>query len=83
MSDAKILRWNGRDLPSEFSALPPGEYLVERVDTPANIDLTDDELQGLREGIRALDRGEDMGWEDAERDLRARIAARRRLDRSA
>jgi hypothetical protein len=30
----RVLLWNGRDLPEELRGLPPGTYLLERLDDP-------------------------------------------------
>jgi hypothetical protein len=56
MADARVLHWNGKDLPEELRELPAGTYVVEAVDkAPA---LTPDEEQGLAEALTSLRAGE-------------------------
>ena len=40
-----ILTWDGRDVPDELRSLPPGKYVIERIDEVPQ--LTDAELDGL------------------------------------
>lgn len=56
MAGARVLHWNGKDLPEELRELPAGTYVVEAVDTaPA---LLPDEDQGLADALAALRAGE-------------------------
>lgn len=56
MAGARVLHWNGKDLPDELRELPTGTYVVESVDkAPA---LTPDEEQGLAEALGSLRAGE-------------------------
>lgn len=56
MAGARVLHWNGTDIPDELRELPAGTYVVEAVDNaPA---LTPDEEQGLAEALTSLRAGE-------------------------
>lgn len=56
MAGARVLHWNGKDLPEELRELPAGTYVIEALDeTPA---LSPDEEQGLAEALASLRRGE-------------------------
>jgi hypothetical protein len=44
--------WNGKDLPEELRALPPGTYAVEPIDQPPL--LTEDEEAGLSAALASL-----------------------------
>ena len=56
MAGARVLHWNGKDIPEELRELPAGTYVVEAVDSaPA---LTPDEDQGLAEALASLRAGE-------------------------
>lgn len=56
MAGARVLHWNGKDLPDELRELPAGTYIVEAVDkAPA---LMPDEEQGLAEAPTSLRGGE-------------------------
>ncbi len=56
MAGARVLRWNGKDLPEELHELPAGTYVVEAVDAvPA---LTADEEKGLADALASLRAGE-------------------------
>jgi len=53
---ARVLHWNGKDIPEELRELPAGTYVVEAVDSvPA---LTPDEDRGLAEALESLRVGE-------------------------
>jgi hypothetical protein len=54
MAGARVLRWNGQDLPDELRALPAGTYVVEAVDAPA---LTAEEDDGLEQALASLRAG--------------------------
>lgn len=56
MAGARVLHWNGKDLPAELRELPAGTYVVEAVDTTPT--LTNDEEQGLAEALASLRAGE-------------------------
>lgn len=52
MAGARVLHWNGKDIPEELRELPAGTYVVEAVDSaPA---LTPDEDRGLAEALASL-----------------------------
>ena len=56
MAGARVLHWNGKDIPDELRELPAGTYVVEAVDSaPA---LTPDEGQGLADALASLRAGE-------------------------
>ena len=75
MSDAaKVLDWNGHDLPGELAALPPGRYIIERLEPLADWKLSPEETEGLERAARSLDRGEGAPWSEVNARLRARIA---------
>lgn len=54
---ARILTWNGRDVPSELRDLPAGRYVVEAVEDEAPALSVDEEagieaaLESYRQGI--------------------------------
>lgn len=52
MAGARVLHWNGKDIPEELRELPAGTYVIEAVETqPA---LTADEDQGLADALASL-----------------------------
>jgi hypothetical protein len=51
---ARVLRWNGQDLPDELRELPAGTYVVEAVDAPL---LTREEEEGLERALASLRAG--------------------------
>jgi len=56
VAGARVLHWNGKDVPEELRELPAGTYVVEAVDSaPA---LTSDEDRGLAEALASLRVGE-------------------------
>lgn len=56
MAGARVLHWNGKDLPEELRELPAGTYVLEAVDKAST--LTADEEQGLADALASLRRGE-------------------------
>jgi hypothetical protein len=55
MAGARVIRWNGKDLPEELRELPVGTYVVEAVDEAPT--LTMDEEDGLRQALASLRAG--------------------------
>ncbi len=56
MAGARVLHWNGKDIPEELRELPAGTYVVEAVDeAPA---LTTDEEQGIAQALACLRAGQ-------------------------
>ena len=56
MAGARVLHWNGKDIPEELRELPAGTYVVEAVENaPA---LTPDEDRGLANALSSLRAGE-------------------------
>jgi len=57
---ARVVTWNGKDLPPEFQDLPVGRYLVEQVDERAST-LTLNEDAGIEEALESYGRGRAVG----------------------
>lgn len=53
---ARVLTWNGHDVPDELRGLPAGRYVVEGVDTGPT--LTSEEDDGLRRALASLRAGQ-------------------------
>jgi hypothetical protein len=51
---ARVLRWNGQDLPDELRELPAGTYVIDAVDGPL---LTPEEDEGLERALASLRAG--------------------------
>ncbi len=56
MAGARVLHWNGKDIPEELRDLPAGTYVVEAIDNAPT--LTPDEEQGLAEALASLRAGD-------------------------
>jgi hypothetical protein len=69
MSAARILTWNGKDVPEELQELPAGRYTVEPADS--ELTLSEDEDAGLREALASLRAGEGRTLEQ----VRSRVDA--------
>jgi len=65
---ARVLNWNGKDLPAELRSLPAGRYVVEPVDALPP-ELTREEEEGLREAIAEIQRGEGESPEAVRRHI--------------
>lgn len=55
MSAARILTWNGKDVPEELQELPAGRYVVEPMD--AELTLSEEEDEGIRQALASLRAG--------------------------
>ena len=56
MAGARVLHWNGKDIPEELRELPAGTYVVEAIENAPT--LTPDEDRGLAEALASLRAGE-------------------------
>jgi hypothetical protein len=66
---ARVLRWNGKDLPEELRQLPPGDYVVEPVeDVPP---LIEEEEGGLRRALGSRDAGRVVDHDDVRGSVNA------------
>ncbi len=54
---ARVLDWNGHDLPGELASLPPGRYVLEPLESVEEWGLTPEQVEGLEEGVRSLEQG--------------------------
>ena len=59
---ARVVHWNGHDLPEELSELPAGRYVLEPVDDVP--ELTPDEEDGLIAALVSLRAGKGRSAED-------------------
>ena len=53
---AKVVTWNGKDVPTELRDLPAGRYMVESVDEEAPT-LTPDEEAGIEAALESYRQG--------------------------
>ena len=66
-----ILTWDGRETPEELRSLPPGRYVVERIDEVT--ELTDAEAAGLEAAIASLQDGRGIERDEVRRRLDAAL----------
>ncbi|HEY4178026.1 MAG TPA: hypothetical protein VGM90_14365 [Kofleriaceae bacterium] len=52
MAGARVLHWNGKDVPEELRELPAGTYVVEPVETAAALNADDD--RGLANALASM-----------------------------
>lgn len=64
---AHVVDWDGEHLPVEMRSLPPGRYLVERLDEA--LALTPEEEAGIREALASLDAGRGRSLEAVREDI--------------
>jgi hypothetical protein len=53
---AKVVTWNGKDVPAELRDLPAGRYVVEPIDEEAPA-LTSDEEAGIEAALESYRQG--------------------------
>jgi hypothetical protein len=51
---ARVVTWNGKDVPAELRELPAGRYVVEAVDDEAPV-LSPDEEAGIEAALESYD----------------------------
>ena len=67
MAGARVLHWNGKDIPDELRELPAGTYVVEAVgEMPP---LTQEEDEGLRRALASLRAGTGRTVEQVRRTI--------------
>ena len=71
---AKVVTWNGKDVPSELRELPAGRYVVEAIEDEAPA-LSSDEEAGIEAALASYRQGHVI---DATRAREIIDAARRR-----
>lgn len=76
---ARLLDWNGKNIPAALRELPPGRYVVESVDLVP--ELTAEEDEGLAVGLASLARGEGIPAEEVHSEMRAFVDAKARETR--
>ena len=54
MAGARVVHWNGKDIPDELRELPAGTYVLEPVERAL---LSEEEEQGLRAAMTSLRAG--------------------------
>jgi len=69
MAGARVLHWNGKDVPKELRDLPAGTYVVEAVDETSS--LSPDEEQGLQQALTSLQAGKGRTVEDVRETIEA------------
>jgi hypothetical protein len=73
---ARLLDWNGKDLPQELRELPAGRYVVEEYDEELAT-LTDEQEAGLRQAIASVKAGRSRPAAAVHKRLRAIVTKRR------
>ena len=66
---AVVVKWDGKTVPKELSALPKGRYIIEPLDVVAP--LSPEEESGLEQALDALEAGESVDGEVVKADLEA------------
>ena len=69
---ARILTWNGKDVPSELLDLPVGRYLVEAVDSEAPT-LTPEEDSGIEAALESYRQGRTVDAKGARKIIDAAL----------
>ncbi len=76
-SAAKVLTWNGRDLPEALRELPPGTYTLERVESAEEAGITPETEAGILRAMESAERGDVRPWDEVKARLEARLSLRR------
>ncbi len=69
--EARVIDWDGTNVPTALQSLPPGRYVVYAWDECS--DLSPEEDAAVQEGIDDAEAGHVFSLEDIVRDLRARL----------
>ena len=65
---ARVLNWNGKDLPDELRSLPAGQYVLEPVESVPP-PLTAEEEEGIRQALASLEAGKGRSPADVRRTI--------------
>ncbi len=68
---ARVLHWNGKDVPEQLRDLPAGRYVVESLDDVP--ELTEDEEEGLRQALTSLREGQGRTVDEVRRSIDATL----------
>lgn len=60
---ARVLEWDGENIPDGMRSLPPGRYVVEPIDEA--LTLTSEEEEGVRQAMASLEGGQGRSLEEA------------------
>ena len=78
---AKVIDWNGTDLPTGLgellAGLPPGRYRIAAVPDDAPFELTLEQEAGIEAARRSAREGRVASWEAVNAELKGVIAAAR------
>lgn len=72
MAGARVLHWNGKDIPDELAGLPAGRYMVEPVDDDAP-ELSQQDEDGLRQALASLRAGKGRTLEQVRQTIDAAL----------
>ncbi len=75
---ARVIDWNGRDVPAELASVPPGRYRLVALDEDDGFELTPELEAKIQAGIDDVRAGRTVPWEIARAEIAAKIAARSR-----
>lgn len=64
---ARVLEWDGENIPDGMRSLPPGRYVVEAIDEA--LTLTPEEEEGVRQAMASLDGGQGRSLEDVREQI--------------
>lgn len=74
---ARIIEWDGTNVPEELRQLPPGRYIVDAVENMEDLDdLTPEEKAGLEHAFDEAEAGNVVPYDVAMRELRSRLHPR-------
>lgn len=72
---ARVIEWNGRDVPAEMRDVPPGRYRLVAVDEDEELGLTPQLEAKIEQGIADIRAGRTVLWETLRAEIAAKIAA--------
>lgn len=74
---ARIIEWDGTNVPEELRQLPPGRYVVDAVENIEDIaDLTEEEDAGIQLAIDQIDAGLGIPAEQVMQAIKSRALLR-------
>ena len=69
---ARVVTWNGKDVPAELRELPAGRYVVEAIDDDAPA-LSPDEEAGIEAALESYGQGRVVGAKRARQIIDAAL----------
>ena len=71
---SRVIDWDGENVPPVWESLPPGRYVIERLDEALELDAHEEE--GVRQALASLEAGRGSRLSDVQERLLKKFGGR-------